>query len=891
MLFLSQETKGEVFGQNVRVNSFVDFDQIAPEVEVSPNGTIFVAWWDTRIDDGDIYIAWSSDGGSSFKGDTKINDDGGTSKQQNPSIAVDSAGAVYTVWGDWRDDADGKRAVGGGLDGVDNQNIYFSKSPDGGQSWTPNLRINEGNDTSESYYPRIAIDGSGNIHVVWSDPFFGINTSVFYAKSTDAGMSFCSAKKVDDAERDARDGDIATDSKGNIYVVWEDGRNERHIYFSRSTDGGGTFEPNRRVSDIELDADPAPKIAVGGGVLGISWEQGLDGIYFANSSDDGNTFTVRGKISDNQGWTAPHVAINSTGYIAVAWTDGREGWGNDDIYLSTSYDEGATFSISQRINDDISVKNQRIPSVAMDQNGYTYVVWMDERSGVDYDVYFARSPPWLPDLAVSSSDINFIPSGPISYGTDVLINATIHNIGEENATDIVVRFYDDEISASNLIGEFIILRVEKGNHSWAEASWTAIAPRFHEICVVVDPENNITESNESNNQACRTIEVILPQIPDLSLTPEDVAFDKPPPFVNGSFVRINATIHNIGGANASNVPIRFMDNPFGQIEGDKVIPFIATDGTGFAEVEWNTTPTGFHEICVSADPENEIAELDETNNDACILVEATEMSIPLPPSNLNAFLGGNNHENVTLLWNLSQDDGAGKNNVARYDVYRGSVYDSSGSSYLLHASLSAGTSSYVDTQTGEGNPNDYFYVVCATSDSNLSSCSLNQAGKFTRPLSEGPKLVSIPLIQSNESIEKVLRTVKFDKAWTYDSPGGKWKWYMTFKPYKGMLRTINHTVGIWTNVTVNCNLTVAGIVPLTAAIQLKQGWNLVGFPSFEENYTGADLILKTNATEVEGFSSSSFPYYLAAIQDMEKLRAGFGYWIKVPEDTLWLISN
>lgn len=268
----------------------------------------------------------------------------------------------------------------------------------------------------------------------------------------------------------------------------------------------------------------------------------------------------------------------------------------------------------------------------------------------------------------------------------------------------------------------------------------------------------------------------------------------------------------------------------------------------------------------------------------------TIMPPPSPPTIVSAFLSGSNHKDVTILWNLSSDDGAGLNNVVCYDIFRSTVYDPN-KGYQLYDSVPNSTSQYIDIGAAEGDQNNYFYYVCAVNVANNSSCSPNQAGKFTRPLAEGPNLLSIPLIQSNGSIEKVLQTVKFDKAWTYDSSRGKWKWYMTFKPYKGMLRTINHAMGMWINVTTDSNLTVAGVVPLTTSIELKRGWNLVSFPSFEENYTVADLKLEINATKVERFASSNEPYHLAVMQDTEKLRAGYGYWVEVPEDLLWTISN
>ena len=112
------ETKGESFSQNVRVNVVTNGDQGVPRTAIAPNGTIHVAWWDTRTDYGDIYVASSTDGGLSFSQGIKINDDGGISEQSFPDIDVDDEGTVYVVWEDWRNDADGREVSGGGIDGI-----------------------------------------------------------------------------------------------------------------------------------------------------------------------------------------------------------------------------------------------------------------------------------------------------------------------------------------------------------------------------------------------------------------------------------------------------------------------------------------------------------------------------------------------------------------------------------------------------------------------------------------------------------------------------------------------------------------------------------------------------------------------------------------------------
>ena len=275
------------------------------------------------------------------------------------------------------------------------------------------------------------------------------------------------------------------------------------------------------------------------------------------------------------------------------------------------------------------------------------------------------------------------------------------------------------------------------------------------------------------------------------------------------------------------------------------------------------------------------------SNEAC----ATPPTVPGAPVILQADLSGNRLENVTVKWNLSSDDGAGQNSVVGYAIHRNTTYDATGSGYGLIAIVPNGTSDFVDSLAGEGDANNHFYMICAVDLNNLTNCSANQAGKFTRSLLSGPNLISIPLVQSDEGIATVLQTVKWDKAWTYDSSAQKWKSHMMFKPYKGELEEVNVSMGIWVNVMEQSNLTVAGIVPSSTSIYLQAGWNLVGFPSFNGTYAVCDLKATVGVERVEGFEALTSPYFLRALTDGEILQAGFGYWIKISSDGLWTVIN
>ena len=260
-----------------------------------------------------------------------------------------------------------------------------------------------------------------------------------------------------------------------------------------------------------------------------------------------------------------------------------------------------------------------------------------------------------------------------------------------------------------------------------------------------------------------------------------------------------------------------------------------------------------------------------------------------PPTLTGARLSGTGYENVTIEWALSEDDGQGDLSVTGYEILTGSAYDPDGMGYFLLGSVANGTAQYEHIGAGESDPNRYFYLVCAMDSGDNSSCSNEQAAKFNRPLTKGPNLMSVPLIQINEAIEPVLQTVEYDKAWYYDSSSREWKWYMKSKGYRKGLWNANHTMGLWVNVTSDCNLTVAGIVPAHTTIHLYDGWNLVSFPSFNTSYSVSDLKAEIGATRVEGYDLAP-PNFLRVLGDAEVLLAGESYWVRVQSEVDWIVE-
>ena len=111
-----------------------------------------------------------------------------------------------------------------------------------------------------------------------------------------------------------------------------------------------------------------------------------------------------------------------------------------------------------------------------------------------------------PDLTLNTSEICFSNSTPIA-GENIILTAEIHNIGDTDAGNSSILFYDNDPASGVLIGEDVI-NVSKGSSEKAEALWNA-TPGQHDIYVWISPYNSFLELNYSNNMANKSINVSI----------------------------------------------------------------------------------------------------------------------------------------------------------------------------------------------------------------------------------------------------------------------------------------------------------------------------------------------------------------------------------------------
>jgi hypothetical protein len=116
----------------------------------SERGTFYVVWHDNRANELDAYFSSSKDG-VTWGQPIRLNGDPLDTKygQHYPQISMSKNGRIDVAWYDWREDPFPPSTVGNGqtLSLFSNRGkfaaVFMTSSRDGGATWTPNVRVND----------------------------------------------------------------------------------------------------------------------------------------------------------------------------------------------------------------------------------------------------------------------------------------------------------------------------------------------------------------------------------------------------------------------------------------------------------------------------------------------------------------------------------------------------------------------------------------------------------------------------------------------------------------------------------------------------------------------------------------------------------------------------
>ena len=240
---------------------------VGPVPAVAANGDVYVVWYDCNAGSRQL-VRKSTNGGVTF-GPTRVaappfvpppNPLIGSSFRviaPFPSIATDPMNLdnVFVTWS--------------ANNGASQTDVFVSRSLDGGNTWSPPLRVNDdplGN-PRDQFFPWMSVDTDGTVRIMWGDDRLdlvnpgGTLYDIFMAESTDHGASFGPNLRATTTSSDP-----AFDGFGGTFIG---------DYFGLSRSGVAVWDDERNLNqDIFGAAAPIPCpwdcTQPGDGIVGIS---------------------------------------------------------------------------------------------------------------------------------------------------------------------------------------------------------------------------------------------------------------------------------------------------------------------------------------------------------------------------------------------------------------------------------------------------------------------------------------------------------------------------------------------------------------------------------------------------------------------------------------------
>ena len=320
----------------------------------------------------------------------------GASNCRFPSIAVDPHGTCWVTW-------------------EENGDILLA-SVNGPE---PQKKVTVESDTSDSYNPILAHDGSR----LWV--FYLSNGDGFYrlyARSFDGGRLSDAVPITESEPFDVITPAVAADGKGTMVVAWTEWKPTCRYLRFRSITNGSMGQPKnaavKKNSNGYVNAWSASLVIDGEGQCWGAWNQHYPaplGVCSGDMAEEASSVTrIVGSILENENGGYPSIAIDKQGrrwvfWESSAWVDLLEN--KPQSMLASYYDKESKQWMSPYVlSADTQTFLNQTPKAAVDGNGVIWAVWSGRQSDAakPWGIYLSRfsNGNWSAPELISQEGVN-----------------------------------------------------------------------------------------------------------------------------------------------------------------------------------------------------------------------------------------------------------------------------------------------------------------------------------------------------------------------------------------------------------------------------------------------------------------------------------------------------
>ena len=283
--------------------------------------------WLASVQDGHVRVSHSDDQGKTFNAPTLVNPEPefvAAEGENRPKILVAGNGNIYVSYTQ-------------SLETPFAGNVRFSRSVDGGKSFSLPVTVNDNLDPFTHRFDAMGINGHGQIYIAWLDKrdvatankegkkYSGI--AVYYAVSDDQGKSFRANIKAADHSCECCRVAMAIDTDGYPVIAW------RHIYDTNIRDHAlvkldGKMTPVRLSHEnwnIAACPHHGPSLSIAtDGIYHTTWFSNAPqqhGLFYAYSTDRGRMFSSPLNFGNYDAQAAHPYVLSLGSRVYLAWKE------------------------------------------------------------------------------------------------------------------------------------------------------------------------------------------------------------------------------------------------------------------------------------------------------------------------------------------------------------------------------------------------------------------------------------------------------------------------------------------------------------------------------------------------------------------------------------------